>query len=235
MSKPHFPLLDRWKHADSPPGTLATFLPQRHLAAEFRKITSIGLNSEALVVLEAMAEHTAVIDSHCKGVVLISDMAGFIDRRNVLQHRLMSLPRSEELSRGDISSLSMYEVIRHTAMIYSAAVIFPIPPHQGLFPKLAHLVHSILDASRFDPFWKACPKTVLWVLVLGGIAAVETDDRPYYVHSLVFLSRLLKITRWEDVVEVLLHHLWLDSACDAGGRALWREVVRERIILPDGI
>jgi len=198
------------------------------IGTAFAVLVPCAITEEAAGILSDMAELTAVIKCHVRGVQTIADISAFIDRRNGIQHRLMSLPAGEELRLGEVSSIRMYEVIRYAAMIYGAAVIFPLPALQGVFVKLAGRLKATLDESKFDPAWRAYPKTLVWVLVLGGISALETAERQWYVRLLASVSSSFKVSTWEDVLEGLKTHLWLESACDAGGRNLWEEVIRER-------
>jgi hypothetical protein len=180
-------------------------------------------------VLQQMVDLTIVIDCHCRGTIPIKDFTAYIDRRNSVQHRLMSLPSGEELLEEEVTSTCLYESIRHTALIYSAAVTFPLPALSGHFHKLAAILQPLLESSKFDTCWRHCRKALLWILVLGGIAASGTSERGWFVRNIAIVAKVLKLGRWEEVTEVLEGFLWLDSACDAGGRILWAEVTRGRL------
>jgi hypothetical protein len=65
---------------------------------------------------------------------------------------------------------------------------------------------------------------LLWMLVLGGIAALDKAERPWFVSQLVKLVRALEID-WNSVEGILESFLWLESACSLGGQLLWSEVI----------
>lgn len=232
-SKPHWPLLIRphleWSRNDD----LLSF-SLGDLGQSFPALIGHGITNQTASVFQAMADLTKVINAHCRGVKVISNMPAFIHRRNAVQHRLMSLPSGNEIESGEIRSTRMYDAIRNAAMIYSAAVTFPLPPLQGIFRKLANRLRFIAEESKSDAFWPQFPKTLLWVLTLGGIAAFDTADRAWYVRNLAVVSASLNTIEWSNVVEGLKSHLWLESACDDSGRCLWVEVSRERAFL-DGL
>jgi hypothetical protein len=73
---------------------------------------------------------------------------------------------------------------------------------------------------------------LLWILVLGGIAASDTEEREWFVKSIAMVVKILQIGTWEQVTEIMEGFLWLDSACDAGGRILWAEVKSGRLRSP---
>jgi len=181
-------------------------------------------------VLQAMADISVIIDHHCRGIQAIANFELYIRQRNTLQHRLMSLPKGEELEYGEVSSICLYESIRHTAIIFSAAVTFALPPHSGIFRTLASRLKTIMEESKFDPCWQLCPKTLVWMLVLGGISSTGTADRGWYVQNLAAVTAALNLSEWEDVEEELKAYLWMSSACAPGGLALWEEVMNDRMV-----
>jgi hypothetical protein len=94
---------------------------------------------------------------------------------------------------------------------------------------LVSILKSLLESSKFDPCWRHCPKTLLWILVLGGIAALDTREREWFLRNAVIVAKVLKVARWEQVIDVMEGFLWLDSACDAGGRILWTEMTMGKL------
>lgn len=199
-----------------------------NLGQGFQDLMSFGINDKAASVLHDMAELSVIIDNHCRGSKLIPDITVLIDHRNTVQHTLMSLPDGAELEDGEVSSRYLYDLIRYAAITYSAAVIFPLPPLTGIFRKLAVALQVILDESKIDPCWQLYPKTLLWILVLGGVAATRTPERIWYVRNLAAISSVLSFSHWEEVAEELENYLWLESVCDTAGRLLWMEVMNKK-------
>ncbi|KAH8812298.1 hypothetical protein F5884DRAFT_307200 [Xylogone sp. PMI_703] len=226
INKPFWPMLAR---SIPTPEELPDF-PPKTINKRFRDLLAFGINDAAAVILQSMADLTVIIENHVRGINSIKDFELYIRHRNTVQHRLMSLPRGEDLEYGEVSSVCLYESIRHTAVIYSAAVTFAIPPHSGIFRTLAARLKSIMEESKFDPCWQLCPETLLWMLVLGGVAATGTADRGWYVQNLAAVSSALKLSEWEDVEDGLKEFLWLSSACEPGGRLLWMEVMNDRLV-----
>ncbi|PVH80073.1 hypothetical protein DL98DRAFT_419234, partial [Cadophora sp. DSE1049] len=230
LSKPHFPLLFAAKDLPVLEIDRILRLPLRKLGQGFASLNPFGINEPALGVIQTMVDVSMIIDGHTRGVRPITDMAAFVLRRNATQHNLMSLPSGEELGVGEVSSVCLYESIRHAVLIYSVAVTFPLPPLTGIFGKLATALKKIMEASKFDPCWQLCPKTLLWILVLGGIAASDTKERTWYVQNVEAVSGALKLSEWQDVIENIEEYLWLENACDNGGRILWDDVVNDRFL-----
>lgn len=225
LSRPYFPLLNRSPSLVGEPDFV-----HRRLGQGFEELLGLGVNDNAATVFQTMAHLTAIIDGHCCGAKPISNMTLFIDHRNAAQHSLLSLARGYELCYGEIGSVSLYEAIRHAAIIYSAAVVFPLPPQTGIFSTLATRLQIILEESKADPCWQLCPKALLWILVLGGIASTYSAHRSWYVTNLAAVSAALKLSYWEAVTEELEYYLWLESACDAGGRLIWIAATNDTLL-----
>jgi hypothetical protein len=225
LSKPYWPLLARI--TINPTQNILNGLVMG-IGRGFQDLLAFGLNDGAGTVVQAMAELTIIIDCHCRGIRHILDIVDLIDMRNAVQHSLMSLPTGDELDYGQVSSICLYESIRHTAIIYSAAVTFPLPPSTGIFHTATTRLQNILDESKSDPCWQLCPDVLLWTLVLGGIASSGTVERGWFVQHLAAVSAALNLFEWEQVAEKLENYLWLESACGSGGRLLWTEVLADR-------
>ncbi|KAK0099539.1 hypothetical protein ONS95_000264 [Cadophora gregata] len=230
LCRPHFPLLAAAKDLPALEIDRMLRLSLRNLGRGFESLNPFGINESALGVIRNMVDVSMVIDGHTRGVRPITDMAAFVLKRNATQHSLMSLASGEELGVGEVSSICLYDSIRHAVMIYSTAVTFPLPPLTGIFGKLATALKNIMETSKFDPCWQLCPKTLLWILVLGGIAASGTKERAWYVQNVEAVSGALKLLEWQDVVDNIEEYLWLESACDTAGRILWDEVVSDRFL-----
>jgi hypothetical protein len=70
------------------------------------------------------------------------------DRRNYVQHSLMSLPADSE-SKGMVQAADpFYELTRLAAIIYSLLVTFPLPPRTASFAELALHVISQFQIRR---------------------------------------------------------------------------------------
>jgi len=228
LKKPHWPLLKRTLSTGEICIPEILKVPLRRLGQGFDDMIPSGLNETAHSVIQALAELTIIIDCHCRGVTIIADLTQFIDKRNAVQHQLMSLPSGDTLTPEEVKSTSLYESIRLATMIYSAAVTFPLPPLTGIFHRLACLLREVLEKSKFDSCWQSSSKALLWMLVLGGIAASGTNERSWYVQNLLTVSTALALSEWAQVSIELGSHLWLESACDSAGRNLWMEVMNLR-------
>jgi hypothetical protein len=174
-------------------------------------------------ILRDMGAYTIILHSHFNDGGQLEDSLGAIaDQRNFIHHKLMSLPgnSSNELVLNDNG---LYEVTRLAAIIFSLLVIFPIAPIAAPFAELATKLReamSQIETSSLSPDTLRC---LVWIVSLGGIAAIGSAERTWFITTLANLSQRIEMYDWFMVRELLVSFLWLPSANDADAMALWTE------------
>ena len=164
-----------------------------------------------------------------------------MDQRNTLQHRVLSLPVIDHPTAQDEPPVSssmqhaMYECCRLAAILYSLAVVFPMPLGQPIRAQLTMRMATIMQQLPLHVVYDAAPAGVLWMLVMGGMSAFGVDDvRARFVHMTAQLC--LKDGRgprtWEEVRNVMDLMLWLDYTCASAGKCFWEEVLSDNKGLP---
>ncbi|KAI9822667.1 MAG: hypothetical protein M1827_000386 [Pycnora praestabilis] len=226
FSKPFFPSL---KCQKPPNGCFRTFddtfypTTLHNLGRSFSELRKYGFDDQIIALLYDMCHHTITLDSYCRGTLLRPNLRTMVDRRNVIQHRILSLPHVHEVE-GPLHGDYIYESFRLTMLIYSIAVIYPVPPFAGVREKLVQRLQPALRLSDLISHWGRLSGALTWVLVMGGIAASGMPERTWFTETLASLSAAVGIDGWEDVKDILTSFIWLESACELGGRVLWVEV-----------
>lgn len=62
---------------------------------------------------------------------------------------------------------------------------------------------------------------------MGGIASENGKLKKWYVLQLCSCVKIYGVRDWERIEEGMYGFLWFHSACAAGGKRLWGEVMRE--------
>ncbi|KIW63846.1 hypothetical protein PV04_08818 [Phialophora macrospora] len=196
----------------------------------FGGLYDLGLTNEMAVVLVAMQRYGNSVQLFVDGAVADLDLARFCDRRNLIQHTLLSLPPQTDLPVSD-NPRPIYEPTRLAMLIYSVTVIFPLPPQVAPIALLIERLRAALRVTDLRTSWSSSHqlrRLLVWVLFIGGIAARDMpDDRSWFVGVLKRLTakgnRLKKFDHLKR--DVLNRILWLDRSCDAAGRILWTEIL----------
>lgn len=226
--------------------TLPTLLGFTHLDIErkFGKFKPIGITPEMTETFQAAWVYTRIVHTYIKGAIPKADLSLLTDQRNLVHHTIISLSSATLTTPSSPSTYHhpqkiIYEATRLAALIYSIGVIFPLPAGSSPLFKLASLVQAILKlpSSPSSPtsscsasntcIWTsstAAGTLLFWILVLGGIAAENRPERPWFVTALGHTARRASIVSWDELRGRLEEVLWLDLACEQPGRRLWGEV-----------
>lgn len=178
-------------------------------------------------VLSIVGAVTMAIDYYLKGEPAGLTLGAIAKIRTAAQHRILSLPLSVELQDSFVFSPHIYEACRTTALIYGIAVIFPISNACNLLQDLTQRLRASLTYFIMDDCGSGLSDVYLWMLVLGGIAASDGPERPWFAMQLGNFAMTYRMRDWSAVQEILKPFLWLESACGAGGRNLWMETMVE--------
>jgi hypothetical protein len=238
LAKPRFPplrihtasILSLKAWATSPPRPAI-----QTQASSFQSMKEYGITESMLQVLDLIGAFTLVVDCHLQGKPFGLKLGAIGRTRTAVQQRLLLLPTAEELSMPWSLSKpkpNIYECCRLTALIYSIAVVFPVPNSHSVLQELGRRFMIEIGVLDIKTFGIELGGVLLWMLVLGGIAALDTPERHWFASQLAWIVRRLDIDDWEGVEDILGSFLWLDSACSQGGRLLWSESMAASYSVP---
>lgn len=179
-----------------------------------------------LEVLDCMEAITRAIDHYLQVKPGGLTLGQIVRTRTGIPKRLLVLPTAEELNINiTVSSCpDLYECCRLTAIIFSISIIYPIPNTYDVLQTLVRQLTASLEAMEIESLSVDYSGVLLWILVLGGIAALGKPERPWFVSKLALVGvKRLKLD-WDGVENILKSFLWLESACSPGGCRLWGEV-----------
>jgi len=118
----------------------------------------------------------------------------------------------------------LYESTRLATYIYALLITFPFSANMAPFEELAALLRNEVSVLDTLDLCIEDIKLLVWVLVMGGIAAVAAVERVWFVSMLREVVGVVEIRSWEEMRDLLGGFLWLGSANDVDGRVLWGEV-----------
>ncbi|KAH0842789.1 hypothetical protein FOPE_07943 [Fonsecaea pedrosoi] len=224
---PFVPLADDGDRTATLWGMLGTCPNELRDEFTYSSLFDLGLTTELAVVWVAMQRYEHGVERFVDGALPDLDLARLCDRRNLIQHTLLSLP-----SHADLPSATrprpIYEPTRLAMLIYALTVIFPLPAQTAPIPILVRQLKSALRESDMRSISSShqAERLLMWILVIGGAAARDVpEERVWFVAALRRLTSPLGIKKFEDLKQAVLKRiLWLDRACDAAGKTLWAEV-----------
>jgi hypothetical protein len=165
------------------------------------------------------------IEAYCSGTLQKPELHALLTKKNSSHHALLSLPSADEAFIPE-AQCSVYECCRIGGLLYSTAVLYPLPPSTGTLPKLTSMLKTAVENFRLETCFEGGGKLLVWALLLGGIAAEGTLERVWFLRRLKPLLAMEKITEWSLLLQLVEKFLWMDSACQDGALNVWEELER---------
>ncbi|KAJ5890523.1 uncharacterized protein N7473_006751 [Penicillium subrubescens] len=189
-------------------------------------IAELPITYDMQEIFRAARAYFALVDKYQDGIHVPLDTLA--DCRNLIQWHIMSLLSGSQLGARLIDAYPLYESCRLALVILGVSVIFPLPPQSAPLLELSRMLQAELQSTKdfAKVYSSVSTKLVYWCLVLGGIAATGSSERRWYVEEIRRLAGPYGLREWDSMKQDLKTILWLDRACDFGGRLLWEEALR---------
>lgn len=143
----------------------------------------------------------------------------------------------------------LLEALRLAMMVYTDMVLYPLPWPVGIKPRLAKHLRSTLTAildllgppsasspppshpnssRRLSRQIPSPPQTsrsdfILWLLLMGGIAATFTPHRTWFVEKVDTYADALRCVSFVDFTAVVRRFMWWECLFDEPAAGLWEE------------
>lgn len=209
----------------------------------------MGFEEELVTAFLDLRNFSATLEAYSCDRLPHHMLESLLDSRNIIQHRLLSLPSIHETSSPEWAkifgqkshqNMLLYESCRMTALLYGIHVVYPIPCSKGPRTRLLKQLKHSLEKIELLPDQPDLIKSFLWCTVLGGIAAAdETDanglpEKSWFSAHSMLAGAMLGIRDWRGVRAILQSFAWLGVACDHSGVMYWEDVYPAEIIFPQG-
>jgi hypothetical protein len=204
----------------------------------FKRLLLFGIQAhlvEVFVNLGGLSQTIqSIFDGCCKSITM--DIIG--ENRNIIQHRLLSLPTETDsptvilddtASEVDdlYSGLQLYYTCRQAALIYSTYVTFPVPRSAAHRDEQLMIIRNAIESSQECGEKQDASAVLLWCAFIGGIVACGSPQQAWYTEQTRNLSARNCIEDWNQLKNFLKSFAWLGAACDIGGHVLWIDMQRD--------
>lgn len=191
------------------------------------RLCKIGFTADLAEVFQAMKAYISVLETFQEEQYSTTepDMCRISNQRNLVQFHLLSLPPAGEFDENFRQSYPVYEACRLAGLIFAVGVTFPLPVQRAPFIPLVERLQAELQASELESTWssRGAVRVLVWVLMMGGIAATGRPERAWFVATLHRVTVSSGVSGWRELKLALESMLWLNSACDRAGKQLWDE------------
>jgi hypothetical protein len=167
--------------------------------------------------------------------LLLSDR--FYDVERCAYDRLLQAESAcarSQVEPGDsiniISTALLYKACCLTAIIYVSFALREIPLRAGIFNPLVGRLTTILRDIDISTICTTYPKTLLWILGTGSVAAVGRKERRLYVKLLDDFCRTRNIYDWEVMRATFSSSIYLTPRYMTEFMDVWNDVEEFRIM-----
>ncbi len=169
--------------------------------------------------LRIFSLHSKIIDLMEETRTLTRTWTG--DLQSCLSSLLQRLLHIELCPKDHRSSLS--DACRY------ALCLFLLLLFSGHYPDPTLLINCWLQKLksalvRVVPMSGVKNKLIVWLLAIGGVAALNTPERDWFVGYLLAAVTSLELESWEDMEEAMSRVLWVHQIHDPEFQKLWKEV-----------
>jgi hypothetical protein len=206
----------------------------RVIGTGFKQLDSIDLRLAN--ILRDAGEITVALDHYQECRPNAPRLSDLVNAANETHHKLLSIGVNMPPYPSRLDFLC--DMCRLAGLIYSDMVLFSLPPTTGVRPRLAAELRAAMDqfekfeAGRLvnDYYGNAVGDhnlLVMWALILGGLASLNTSEKPYFVQKLrEYVERVPYVSEWRAFSELMGTYLWWDYLFEEPASGLWMEVVQ---------
>jgi hypothetical protein len=173
-------------------------------------------------IIHKMSRYNDVLDSYLSGRIQLPNMAAIADRRNWIQHKLLSLPLLVEVGQDHefFTLREEYEIIRIALLLYSYLVIFPIPFALCPFGRLTtKLKEALIEGECSGTLANFNAELMMWAVSLGSVP--NSAQRTWFVGRLQDLIAQAGVSQPMSRKVVLKSVMWHSNILDPLIGEIW--------------
>lgn len=188
----------------------------------FNVLRSLGMPEEVVDTFISLGDFSATLDAYCTGRIPKLDLDDILDSRNVVMHKLLSLPSTVQSADPNTCScafidsdtcLSIYQACRWAAQLYGIMVVLPIPrsrwAREQAISQIQHHLSSFRPGKETRQFWKL----EMWCVTVAGSSSYSKDQRQWFGERACLLAQYLDIQIWQEIEAMLGEFAWVSNIC----------------------
>ncbi|RVX67363.1 hypothetical protein B0A52_09144 [Exophiala mesophila] len=198
--------------------------PLRELGQAFLSLATFDIDvsgSKLLVVLRWITQHTICIDDYVHGRPESYSTLQMSQQRSFVQHGLMLLAPSES---GHEMLNPLHRLCWMATVVFCLLVTYPIPAVAAPFHRLAADIRLWLSHPQSRELYPQVPSFILWVMVMGAIASIGSNERQWYLKALAHMTKAMSIMDWFSLRDIMTTFLWYGDTNDIDGLNLWQDI-----------
>jgi hypothetical protein len=124
-----------------------------------------------------------------------------------LMYRLIALTQHKTSDLPNQNSV-IYELFGNGGLIHVLMFTHNVAPHLGDLRLLSKRIQISLETIDMQAFQIAYPEMILWIIMMGGLGSIGTEDTKWFIQLLAKACRATGIATTAELVLFLTDFLW---------------------------
>jgi len=186
--------------------------------------------SNLLPLLQDLHELSLFLDSTDPKDVEILHEVAYADRSYLVEHKALTLIaqlQSSSYHPTETGEDLILPLLLQTLLLYIYTNIRLTPVGSSLRSALVSRIKSNISSFQHYSLMSLIhifPHEMLWIFFLAGSAALNEEERTYFVQNLAWICEARGMNDWNDISAALGSLLWLHKACLGRCRELCGDV-----------
>jgi len=150
-----------------------------------------------------------------------------------LMYRLIALIQYEIPEQQNSNAL-IFKLFGNAAVAHILMFTYNLPPRSGTHVLMSTRIRATLEMIDVRTFQTACSEMILWIIMIGGLASIGSDDQPWFIQLLAQSCCVACISETDELATLLAEFLWSDYYLGPLLSEFWIELSMARALMKAG-
>jgi hypothetical protein len=147
-----------------------------------------------------------------------------------LMHRLIALVQYETSNPLNQNAL-VFRIFGNAAVAHILMFTYNMPPRSDTHVLMSTRIRTCLEMIDVQAFQIAYPEMMLWIIMIGGLGSIGTDDQGWFIQLLAQSWYVAGIAGTAELALSLAEFLWSDFYLGPIFDEFWNDVAVARAVL----
>jgi hypothetical protein len=147
-----------------------------------------------------------------------------------LMYRLIALIQYDSQTKSGV----IFSIFGNAAVAHVLMFTYNMPPRAGAHALLSARIRSSLEIVEVQAFQNAYPEMMLWIIMIGALGSIGTEDEGWFLRLLTQLCCSTGIAGTAELALSLAEFLWSDFYLGPIFDEFWKEFAVAQAVLEAG-
>jgi hypothetical protein len=147
-----------------------------------------------------------------------------------LMYRLIALIQYDSQTKNGV----IFSIFGNAAVAHILMFTYNMPPRAGAHALLSARIRRSLEIVEVQAFQNAYPEMMLWIIMIGALGSIGTDDEAWFLRLLAQLCCAMGISGTAELALSLIEFLWSDFYLGPMFDEFWKDFAVAQAVLEAG-